>query len=221
MKRLIACLFTVFVLLGGGERSAAAQSAGSLDGFNAWAHDFNRTFAGVVVKPVLDGVRALPDPLPTALGSAFSNLSEPVSALSHLMVGDALGATQSTARFAVNSTVGLLGMIDVATPIGLPVRKRHFSEGVCALGLAAPDQYLVVPGVGPSSVGIASTAVIVMVGSTWGLALISIEFAVASTVADLAGSAAALENAAVSAKGKGDRRYDEAVFRAYLSEIGC
>jgi phospholipid-binding lipoprotein MlaA len=200
---------------------ARAEPEQPLDRFNLWAHEVNRSFVDHAVKPVIDGVASLPAPVRTSLGNAFSNLSEPVSALSHLMAGDGSAATQTTARFAVNSTAGLLGLFDVATPMGLAKNKRHFSEGVCALGLATPDSYVVVPGIGPSTLGIAGSAVFVMVGSTVVLAFVSTELAVASVMADLAGSAAALENAASSA-GKADNRHaDEKSFRATLSSIGC
>lgn len=216
----LKALFLTFVLSVGGGRVAEAQTT-TLNGFNAWAYGFNIAFAQTVVRPFLDGVRSLPDPVPAVLENAFANLTEPVSALSHLMVGDPWAATRSTARFAINSTVGLLGAIDVASPMGLPSRKRHFSEGVCAMGLPLADRYMVVPAIGSSSVGIAGAAVIVMAGSTWALSYISLELAIASTLADVSGSAAALESMAASPEGDGDARADEASFSRYLSRIGC
>jgi phospholipid-binding lipoprotein MlaA len=215
--RLLGVLMLLVVAIG----PAAAEPANGLDGFNEWAYAFNSDLATAVVKPVLSGVRELPEPLPEALTNAFSNLTEPVSALSHLMAGDTLAAAQSTARFAVNSTVGLLGLLDAATAIGLPPRKKHFSEGVCALGLPLPDRIVILPVAGPSSIGIAAVALIVMAGSTWGLALISVDLAVASVLADAVGAAAALENAAASDDGGRGRQADEAAFRSYLSAVGC
>lgn len=162
-RNIIALISLTTMLIA---QPASAGSGPSVEAFNDWAHKFNRSFVDGAVKPVVDGVGALPEPVKTSLGNAFSNLSEPVSALSHLMVGDTMSATQTTARFTVNSTVGLLGLFDVASPMGLPMHKRHFSEGVCAIGLATPHSYVVVPAVGPSTMGIAGTAIFVMVGST-------------------------------------------------------
>lgn len=200
---------------------SAAEPEPDPGGFNAWAHEFNRDFAANVVAPVLDAGRALPDPMPAALGNAFANLTEPVSAVSQLMMGEVGEAARSSARFAINSTVGLFGAIDVADAAGLPMHKTYFSEGVCALGLPMTDDYLVVPGVGASSVGTAGSAVALMVGSTWILSFVAIELAVASIVADLAASAAALENAAAAADGPGDPVQEERAYRAYLARIGC
>jgi len=202
---------------------AAAEDppALSLDGFNQWAHSVNQAFVENAVSPVLARVDHLPGHVKRSLGNAFSNLSEPVSALSHLMVGDGGAAARSTARFTVNSTLGLLGTVDAAKRMGLPENKRHFSEGVCALGLATEDLYVVVPAVGPSTAGIVGSALFVMVGSTVALSFVSTQLALASVVADLAGSAAALESAAASAGGARDRAHDERAFRQYLGGIGC
>lgn len=220
-RAVAAAVLALSILVGGAVPADAGEAAAPLDAFNAWAHDFNRAFGRTVVSPVLEAGRALPPPLPSALGNAFANLSEPVSAVSQAMMGDLWTATRSSARFTINSTAGLLGIIDVATPIGLPTHKTHFSEGVCALGLPMTDRYLVVPGIGPSSVGVAGAAVVLMVGSTWALAYVSLEMALASVAGDLVASAAALENAAAMTDGPDDPVAEEAAFRAYLARIGC
>ncbi|HEY0834449.1 MAG TPA: MlaA family lipoprotein [Azospirillum sp.] len=197
-----------------------ARAGDGLAEFNEWAHAANRTFAATVIRPTLDAVRALPDPLPAALRNVYANVTEPVTALSHAMAGDPLAAGRATLRFAVNSTAGVLGVFDVAAMMRLPAEKRPFSEGVCALGVPA-GPYLVVPGFGASTVGIATAAVVVMAGSTWALSLVSMELAIAGTLADLAGSAAALENAAASGESTGDVKADAQAYHDNLSGIGC
>lgn len=221
IARILACQGLVLSLLVASPANATSDDTGILGGFNRWASGFNEVFAAGFVKPTLDGVRALPAPLPEALGNVFSNLSEPVSALSHMMTGDGGAAVRSSARFAINSTLGLLGTVDVAGPMGLPLEKKAFSQGACALGVPLRDVYLVVPVAGPSSVGIAGTAIAVMLGSTWVLAYVSIELAIASTVADLAASSAALENVAGAAGRAKDVGAQKLEFDAYLNEIGC
>jgi len=227
MRRAVAPAVLALLLASAAVRPAQAGEGpdGFLDGFNEWAHAANRTFATTVVRPALDAARSLPDPLPAALGNAYANLTEPVTALSHALAGDPSAAGRSTLRFAVNSTAGVLGVFDVAQFAGLSAEKKRFSEGVCALGVPA-GPYLVVPGFGPSSVGVVSAAVVVMAGSTWALALVSMELALASVLADLAGSAAALENAAALAEAAGAEaadgfQADAAAYRGWLAGIGC
>lgn len=224
MRRLPLTAVAAVMLLGlaGGRPASAGEW---LDGFNEWAYGANRTFAAAVVGPTLGAVRSLPEPLPAALGNVYANVTEPVTALSHALAGDLPAAGRSTLRFAVNSTAGMLGVFDVAGGVGLPAGKKRFSEGVCALGVPA-GPYLELPGFGPSSAGITAAAVVVMAGSTWALALVSMELAVASTLADLAGSAAALESTAAMAEeagggAAGSFRADAAAYRDWLAGIGC
>ncbi|HYH19378.1 MAG TPA: MlaA family lipoprotein [Azospirillum sp.] len=223
MRALLPVALLVLLLVSASGRPARADADSG--GFNEWVYDANRVFAATVIRPVLEMVRSLPDPLPAALRNVYANVTEPVTALSHAMAGDPMAAGRSTLRFVVNSTAGVLGVFDVAQTVRLPAEKKRFSEGVCALGVPA-GPYLVVPGFGPSSVGITTAAVVVMAGSTWALALVSMELAIASTLADLAGSAAALENAAALAENPGAEatggfQADALAYRGWLADIGC
>lgn len=189
-----------------------------LAAFNRWAHGFNMGFVDRVVSPTLHGVQLLPNPIRQGLSNFYHTLTEPVSTLSFLMAGETGKAAHSATRFTLNFTVGILGLFDVAEPLGFHADKKHYSEGVCAMGLPL-GSYLVVPAVGPSTVGVAGSAIFLMVGSTLALAYLSLEAAIASTAIDLIGSAAALESGASGKPGNLSEQRQE--YLEFLQQAGC
>ncbi|HEY0832909.1 MAG TPA: MlaA family lipoprotein [Azospirillum sp.] len=198
----------------------ALAREGALERFNVWADGVNRTLSREFVGPLLDGAHALPPPLHRAAGNLYANLVEPVSAFSWAMAGEAGPAARSAGRFAINSTAGLLGLFDPASALGLAAEKRHFTQGICALGIPA-GRYLVVPGVGPSATGVFASAMAVMIGSTYALSFLSLELALASAGVDIIGTAAALEGLATGDAEPVDADHQRATYLAYLRGSGC
>lgn len=191
---------------------------GSLDEFNAWADGFNRELAAWIIAPTVNAVNSLPAPLPAMGRNAFQNLHEPVAAFSKALASDVGGAAASAARFAINSTVGLLGTLDVANAVGLPPQPTYFAEGVCKAQIPV-GPYVVVPAVGDTTVGVAGVGLLAMVGSTAALALVSFELAMASVAVDVVATAAALENLADSSAGTLETR--KAAYVDWLAGHGC
>jgi phospholipid-binding lipoprotein MlaA len=205
--------------------------ADMLGRFNTWSSEVNRSLVETVVAPTLAGIRDLPPPVGSALANAYGNLVEPVSTLGWALSGDGAAAGRSAARFAINSTAGVLGVFDVATGLGLPARPKTLSEGVCALGLP-PGPILILPGAGPTTATTFLSALALIAGSTWAIAYVSVELALASLGLDIIAGAAALENVARSRAGEAeadgnDRRVegaamDEVAAHAdWLRAIGC
>jgi len=176
----------------------AAAEAG-VESFNQWAFEVNRAVQDAMVRPgVAAYERKVPPAVQAWIGRAYRTFMEPVTATSHAIEGDLVGAAASTARFVVNGTVGLAGTVDVAESIGLPESDKTFSQAVCRSGLPL-GAYVVLPVIGPTTAGIALTAGALMVGSTYALSLVSIHLAVASVAVDVIGTAAALENTVTGA----------------------
>jgi phospholipid-binding lipoprotein MlaA len=196
---------------------AQAQSD-PLGTFNSWSYAFNRVLLDSVINPVVEVVRTLPPPVRDAASNFYSNLVEPVSALSWAMAGNAENAARSVARFSVNSTVGLGGIFDPARDVGLPLRKKYFSEGVCALDIPT-GPYLVVPGVGPSTVGIFAAGAFLLFGTTYLVSYVSLELVIASLAMDFIDAAATLE--ALSASTGASAESLQAAFEQYLRDSGC
>lgn len=225
-KRLALAAATAVALTLAAAAPASAQTSspanqpatGSLDEFNAWADGINRELAAWVIAPTVNAVNSLPAPLPAMGRNAFQNLHEPVTAFSKALASDVGGATASAARFAINSTVGLLGTLDVANAVGLPPQPAYFAEGVCKAQIPV-GPYVVVPAVGDTTVGVAGVGLLAMVGSTAALALVSFELAMASVAVDVVATAAALENLADSSAEPLEAR--KAAYVDWLAGHGC
>ena len=119
---------------------------------NRATFEFNDGLDRALIKPVAQGYRFItPEPMRTAVTNFFSNLNDPWVALNQLMQGKARLAIDDLGRFVWNSTFGLLGLIDVATDMGLPKHREDFGQTLGVWG-AGFGPYLVLPIFGPSSV---------------------------------------------------------------------
>ncbi|MCW4151033.1 VacJ family lipoprotein [Halomonas sp. 18H] len=122
------------------------------EGFNRGVFAFNETVDRYALKPLSQGYRFVtPDPVEAGVGNFFSNLGEIRTTLNSLLQGKGSNASASTGRFVLNSTVGLLGLFDVATPMGLSVRDEDFGQTLATWGVGE-GPYLVLPLLGPSTV---------------------------------------------------------------------
>ncbi|MEM6577971.1 MAG: VacJ family lipoprotein [Pseudomonadota bacterium] len=119
---------------------------------NREVHAFNKSLDRGVVRPV--GVTYsgfLPDDLETPLGRLAQNLSIPSDIVNNVLQLNMVGATQNFYRFTVNSTIGILGLFDPATDIGMPPRDdTNFGATLHTWGVRE-GAYLELPFVGPSN----------------------------------------------------------------------
>jgi len=81
----------------------------------------------------------------------LSNLGGPVSVANDILIGEFSNAGQASARFLINTTLGVAGFFDVATDWGLREKRRDFGETLGVYGVPQ-GPYLVLPFRGPSSV---------------------------------------------------------------------
>jgi phospholipid-binding lipoprotein MlaA len=122
------------------------------ESFNRSMYAFNDTLDVYVMKPVAKGYQAItPDPIDRGISNFFSNLDDVLVLFNDLFQLKFGQAASDTARFVINSTVGLLGFIDVATDIGLPKHNEDFGQTLGYWGVDS-GPYLVLPFFGPSSV---------------------------------------------------------------------
>lgn len=129
-----------------------ANPADPLEPFNRGVSTFNDNLDKYALKPVAEGYQDyIPSPVRTAVGNFFSNVSDVYSAANNLMQGKPSRAAEDTMRVAINSVLGLGGLIDIATPAGLPKYKEDFGQTLGVWGVP-PGPYLVLPLFGPSSV---------------------------------------------------------------------
>lgn len=119
--------------------------------FNRSVLEFNLASDRLLLKPVAAWYdRYVPSPVSTGLSNFFSNLLEPITALNDMLQGKPGKAGRDTGRFLINSTLGLFGLLDVATEMGLERRREDFGQTLAVWGV--PDgPYLVLPFLGPST----------------------------------------------------------------------
>jgi phospholipid-binding lipoprotein MlaA len=123
-----------------------------IEGFNRGIFAFNDGLDRFVIEPVATGLDyAVPDFMQRALRNAFDNLRFPIVFFNDLFQGKPAGAGKDLARFLVNSSVGLGGLMDPAAEIGLPRRNEDFGQTLGFWGVP-PGPYLMLPFFGPSNV---------------------------------------------------------------------
>jgi len=121
-----------------------------LEPFNRGVYQFNETVDKAVLKPVAKGYKAVvPPPLQTGVTNFFGNFSDVTTAINDLLQGKIRAAASDVGRIAVNSTVGILGVFDVASRVGLERHNEDFGQTLGVWGVA-PGPYLVLPFLGPS-----------------------------------------------------------------------
>ena len=119
---------------------------------NRATFEFNEGVDKAFFKPVAEGYRfVLPEPARAGVTNFFANLQDPWIALNQFMQGKVRFAIDDLARFVWNSTFGLVGLIDVASDMGLPKHNEDFGQTLAVWGVDF-GPYFVIPLLGPSSV---------------------------------------------------------------------
>lgn len=118
---------------------------------NRAAHAINVGLDRAVLDPAAQAYgTVLPEPVRQGVSNVASNLGQPSYVLNNLLqlrLGD---AAQNTLRFALNSTIGVAGLFDVATALGVPAEETDFGETLHIYGVGEGD-YVVHPVFGPST----------------------------------------------------------------------
>ncbi len=120
------------------------------EGFNRTMWDFNYDVLDpYVVRPLSIGyMEWTPSPIRSGLNNFLDNLDEPASGINNLLMGNGAEAVQNFSRFIINSTIGLLGLIDVASAADIPRTTREFGDVVGHYGVG-DGPYVMVPAYGP------------------------------------------------------------------------
>jgi phospholipid-binding lipoprotein MlaA len=112
----------------------------------------NQGLDKIIFRPVAKAYRVLPSPVRAGTSNALDNLSSVVTIPNNLLQGEFKKAGINTGRFVVNTTFGVIGIIDVADMIGFPeYEKEDYGQTLGTLGFG-PGCYLVLPVIGPSTV---------------------------------------------------------------------
>ena len=120
--------------------------------FNRGMFAFNDTVDRIALRPVAKGYTVvMPRTLRTGVSNFFTNLQQPITGLNLLLQGHPGQAGSALGRFALNAFLGLGGILDPATDVGIPLRDRGFGQTLAKWGWM-DSRYLVLPLFGPSTV---------------------------------------------------------------------
>lgn len=158
--KVISSLLLALVLVGCASGDATRQKAASyqdpkdpFETVNRSLWDFNYdVLDAYVLRPVtIAYVDYMPQMARSGLLNMAENLEEPSNSVNNLLQGKVEETFVSLGRFVLNSTVGLLGMIDVASEIGLQAEEEEFGEVLGKWGVTT-GPYLMIPALGPSDI---------------------------------------------------------------------
>tara|TARA_B100000768_G_C11248135_1_gene362776 strand:- start:730 stop:1515 length:786 start_codon:yes stop_codon:yes gene_type:complete len=178
MKKLILTFLISFILTFNvsadtdGENSLSKKNSAEVkdcfEGLNRGSFALNQGLDKVVFKPVAKAYRVLPSPVRTGTSNALSNLSNLITIPNNILQGEFKTAGVNTGRFVINTTVGILGIFNVAKKMGFSeYQKEDYGQTLGVWGVGA-GCYLVLPILGPSTVrDTAGSFVNVLGGDPW------------------------------------------------------
>lgn len=150
--RLILALGLIASLWGCASTGPHDEIQDPLEGFNRAMFQFNDTADKVLIWPASTAYRDfLPQPVRTGIHNFFDNLYMPLTIVNDFLQGQGTKGFDDMTRFVMNSTFGLLGIFDVATPLGLPHEDEDFGQTFAVWGIPE-GWYVVWPIIGPRTI---------------------------------------------------------------------
>ena len=144
-------LFSGCTTLKSTDDPTAHISSDPIEGFNRSVYAFNDGADKLILRPVARTYdKDLPKPVKKGVSNFFSNLGEPLNIVNNLLQGKWERSLSSTYRFAVNSTVGLLGLVDVAKKYEVDVAREDLGQTLASWGVG-PGPYVMLPFLGPTN----------------------------------------------------------------------
>lgn len=150
-QSLSAAAFVAVAAIAGCTAKPATGFNDPYESENRARHEFNRSLDKALVRAVGNGYAAsTPAPVRIGVNNFADNFDEPGSFVNHVLQGNVDGAARNTLRFVVNSSVGVLGLFDAATTLGIPAAETDFGETLHVWGVPE-GPYLELPVYGPST----------------------------------------------------------------------
>lgn len=145
---ILCAAVSVFIL---GGCASTGNPRDPFEPLNRGVYKFNDGVDKLVIKPVSEMYRDVVPPfMRTGVSNFFSNLNDVIVALNNLMQGKVEAAINDVGRILVNTTLGVLGLMDPATELGVEKNNEDFGQTLGFWGLGA-GPYIVLPFIGPSS----------------------------------------------------------------------
>tara|TARA_B100000767_G_scaffold226679_1_gene216391 strand:- start:1088 stop:1837 length:750 start_codon:yes stop_codon:yes gene_type:complete len=139
-----------------GENNLSKKNSGQIkdcfENINRATFKFNQVLDGAILEPIAKAYRFLPPPVRVGTGNALNNLSNLVTIPNNFLQGDFKKAGVNVGRFIINTTIGVVGIFNVAEKIGFSEYEREdYGQTLGTMGVGA-GCYLVLPVLGPSTV---------------------------------------------------------------------
>ena len=161
MKKIVIIIFTTLALtlnVNAGtdgelilKKNEPSEVKDCFEKINRVTFGFNQALDGVIFQPVASLYKKLPSPAKTGVSNSLENLSHLLTIPNNVIQGDIKQAGVNTGRFVINTTVGILGLFDVAQYFGLVnYEKEDYGQSLAKWG-AGPGCYVVLPILGPST----------------------------------------------------------------------
>ena len=148
---VIAAVITVLLTSGCASTQYLEDDRDPWQGFNRSVYSFNDGLDQAILKPAAQGYRAVaPDFVETGVRNFFSNLDDVSVAVNNLLQGKVNNAASDVGRVLVNSTLGVLGLFDVASSFGLRKHDEDFGQTLAVWGFES-GPYIVLPFLGPTT----------------------------------------------------------------------
>ena len=160
-KKIIIILFTTLALIvnvnagSDGElllkKNEPSKVKDCFEKINRGTFAFNQALDGLIFKPVSGVYKKLPSPIKTGVSNSLNNLSNLVTIPNNVLQGDLSLAGINTGRLLINTTIGILGIFDVAQLLGIvEYEKEDYGQSLAKAGVG-PGCYIVLPVLGPST----------------------------------------------------------------------
>ena len=125
------------------KRNQPSEVKDCFEKINRVTFAFNQALDGILFKPVARVYRSVPSPVKAGISNSLDNLSNLVTIPNNILQGELKKAGVNSGRLIINSTVGILGLIDVAERMGFPeYEKEDYGQSLASMGVG-PGCYIV------------------------------------------------------------------------------
>ncbi|HMT03260.1 MAG TPA: VacJ family lipoprotein [Burkholderiales bacterium] len=154
MKQKFALIILSVIIVGcasNGTCSDYKPIPDPLEKYNRFMFKVNMKIDKTFIRPITVGYTYIPYPIRAPINNFFNNLRDFISLANDILQLKGMATMQTTMRISLNSVVGLAGLIDVASSLGLPQQKNSFGKTLQVYGWQN-SSYFVIPLLGPSTI---------------------------------------------------------------------
>ncbi len=151
LRKILPLPLCILLLSGCATTAEPEHNPDPFEGLNRAIFEFNDSIDELVLKPVAEGYEAaMPEPLNNSVSNFFNNLDDVLVILNDILQLKFGQTLSDIGRFTLNSSFGLFGLFDVATPLNLPKHNEDFGQTLGRWGVGS-GPYLVLPLLGDST----------------------------------------------------------------------